>query len=53
MRKLACILVSHKWVVRRDPGVKPYVVCKRCQRTKLIDFSPDGVASGLFTPYDK
>lgn len=45
-RTIACRLGIHKWIVRRDPGIKPYVACKRCQKAKLIDLSPEGVASG-------
>lgn len=56
-RTLACRLGIHKWAVRRDPGVKPYVACTRCQKAKLLDVNLENVAGQtegkMFSPYDK
>ena len=52
-----CRIGLHKWAVRRDPDVKPYVACKRCNKEKMVDLRPETMAGGaegkMFSSFDK
>ena len=52
-----CRIGLHKWVVRHDPDVKPYVACRRCLKEKLVDLRPETMAGGaegkMFSPFGK
>ena len=53
-RTLACRVGLHKWGVRRDPGVPPYVACRRCHKAKMVDTRPGGGAGAdMLSPYKK
>lgn|GEM_PF-6748011 len=50
-RTLLCRLGVHKWKVVREPGVKPFAACVRCEKERVLDFSPEGIA-GAFSHTD-
>ena len=52
-----CRIGLHKWGVRRDPDVRPYVACQRCMKAKTLDTRPESLAGGAFgemlSPYGR
>ena len=45
-RSLRCRVGVHSWTVRRDPGIEPYLACRRCGKAKLVDLRIGKVAEG-------
>ncbi|WP_107771292.1 hypothetical protein [Nocardioides sediminis] len=45
-RSLRCRVGVHTWKVRREPGVEPYLACRRCGKAKLVDLRGGTVARG-------
>ncbi|KRF07863.1 hypothetical protein ASG88_03415 [Nocardioides sp. Soil777] len=55
-RTFACRIGLHTWRVRRDPGVAPYVACRRCHKAKMVDTRPENIAGAgadMLSPYKK
>ena len=49
-RHVLCRVGLHKWVVHREPPVKPYVWCDRCEKAKMVDTRPENVAGQFGAP---
>jgi hypothetical protein len=45
-RSIRCRFGVHTWRVRRDPGIEPYLACRRCGKAKLVDLRSGSVAQG-------
>ena len=46
-----CRVGIHKWVVRREPDIPPYVACAKCDKTKLVDTRPEHIAGATRSEY--
>ena len=47
---------THGRARSRDPGVKPYVACRRCHQAKMVDTRPENIAAmgvDMLSPYRK
>jgi hypothetical protein len=55
-RNVRCRVGYHTWRVRRDPGIEPYLGCRRCGKAKLVDLRIGNVAQGasdILSTYQK
>lgn len=47
-KPIRCRLGVHKWVVRREPDVDPYIACARCSKVRVTElFFIGGTGSSM------